>query len=183
MVDTLRQWIVNIICDHQPLLALALGQRAKFEGWLKFELAQFAVRQGAVDVQIEPSLPGGQGTARSDLSFKFGGSRYCIELKTPTTNSRMPGVKERTRPITRNIDAIVEDCLKHPEAHVQGIVAFAMFPVRPNDENWIEYFDRIVNELGLDLRAKACATRVTVDLPMRNQADIIVATIPISIQL
>jgi len=31
--------IVNILSDNKQLMRIAIRQRAKFEGWLKFELA------------------------------------------------------------------------------------------------------------------------------------------------
>lgn len=34
-----RQWIVEVIKEHPMVSAIAVRQRAKFEGWLKLELA------------------------------------------------------------------------------------------------------------------------------------------------
>ncbi len=48
-----RQWIVAILQNHLPLVALAVCQRAKFEGWLKFELAQRAEAAGCIPVRVE----------------------------------------------------------------------------------------------------------------------------------
>ena len=65
-----RSWIVDVLEQHRPLLAVALRQRAKFEGWLKFELALYAEQHGATNVEVEtPSDTG----ARADLSFTYGG--------------------------------------------------------------------------------------------------------------
>lgn len=179
MEDAIREWISQILQRRQSLLSMALAQRAKFEGWLKFELAEYAASQGAEDVQFEAPLPGIPTAFRSDLAFAFGGTRYYIELKTPNTNWRMPGILNRGRPITKNVDSIIEDCIKLSEADVHGIVAFVMFPVKPKDDRWVMYFERIANELGLGLAVRECTTRVGIRLPMDRQADIIVATISI----
>lgn len=74
--------------QHRPLLAIAIRQRAKFEGWLKFELALFAEQHGATSVEVE--APSGSGS-RSDLTFLYDGKRYDVELKTANTNWRMNG--------------------------------------------------------------------------------------------
>src|SRR5687768_15519008 len=95
MHETLRQWIFEVLKNHHGVMSIAMRQRAKFEGWLKFELAAHAEMSGATNVVVEASLPDG---GRSDLSFDVNGVRYDVELKTPNTNWRMPGVAETTRP-------------------------------------------------------------------------------------
>jgi len=47
MHTTCRKWIVEILEKNLSLVALAVRQRAKFEGWLKFEFARLAVEKGA----------------------------------------------------------------------------------------------------------------------------------------
>ena len=59
MHDTIREWIVEVLECHQHLLAIALRQRAKFEGWLKFELAMVAEKHGAQSVEVETASNGG----------------------------------------------------------------------------------------------------------------------------
>ena len=53
MDKTLRQWIVQVIQQHELILRIAIRQRAKFEGWLKFELAAIAEINGASVVEVE----------------------------------------------------------------------------------------------------------------------------------
>ena len=95
MDKRLRSWIVDVLEQHRSLLAVAVRQRAKFEGWLKFELAVSAEKQGAESVEVETASDAG---SRSDLSFLYGGQRYDVELKTCNTNWRMKGVFESDPP-------------------------------------------------------------------------------------
>jgi hypothetical protein len=66
-----------------------------------------------------------------------------IELKTPNTNYGMSGVENRTRPITKNINSILEDIHKLKVNNVAGIIAFVLFPVRSGDDQWKVYLERI----------------------------------------
>src|SRR5690606_11877694 len=66
MHDEVAHWITEIVTARCQLLAVALCQRAKFEGWLKFELAAMALSQGA-RVEFEPKLPAG---GRADLAIE-----------------------------------------------------------------------------------------------------------------
>ena len=91
------------------LLAFAGGQRAKFEGWLKFELAACAAGHGATGVSLEAPY---SDSCRCDLAFHFEGRRVMMELKTANTNWRIDGVESSTRPITENIAGVVRDGMK-----------------------------------------------------------------------
>jgi hypothetical protein len=173
-IDALvRSWIVEILRSHVPLVAVAVRQRAKFEGWLKFELAAYAALKGASDVTVETSLGNEAGT-RSDVTFLFQGSRYDIELKTCNTNWRMEGIRNLTRPITKNVSGIVIDAKKLQQCPGDGIVAFCMFPVAGKDDRWTEYLDRIGRELGIELSVTRHCTRVSVALSAGCDADVIV---------
>ncbi len=173
----IRGWIVDVLEQHRSLLAVAVRQRAKFEGWLKFELAQYAEQQGASAVEVETVSESG---ARSDLSFIYDGQRYDVELKTPNTNWRMNGVLARTRPITKNIASIVIDGKKLLRCPGQGIVAFCLFPIASGDGKWIRYLNRIGLELGVDLSESQHTSRVTVPLADGCAADIVIATFAVS---
>src|SRR5437879_4033446 len=113
-MDTIvRQWIVNILEQHQALVAIAVRQRAKFEGWLKFELAAYVAEHGASDIKVESGYSASEAAlGRADVSFTYDGLRYDLELKTPNTNYRLPGVENKTRPITKNIAEIVANSTK-----------------------------------------------------------------------
>jgi hypothetical protein len=172
-----RRWIVDVLEQHRPLLAVAVRQRAKFEGWLKFELALYAEQHGATNVEVETPSESG---SRSDLSFTFGGCRYDVELKTCNTNYRMAGVLECTRPITKNIASVVVDGNKLRLCPGTGIVAFCMFPIAKGDSRWTEYLNRIGSELGVNLSERDHTSRVTVPLRGVDQADVVVATFAIA---
>lgn len=173
MEKRLRNWIVDVLNQHRPLLAVAVRQRAKFEGWLKFELALYAEQHGASDVEVE--APSGQG-ARSDLSFVYDGNHYDVELKTSNTNWRMNGVLARTRPITKNIKGVIIDGGKLRQCPGEGIVAFCLFPVEAGDGRWMDYLNRIGSELGISLVESEHTSRVTVPLGNGHLADIVVTT-------
>jgi hypothetical protein len=173
MDKRLRSWIGAVLEQHRPLLGIAVRQRAKFEGWLKFELALHAEHQGAADVQVEAASDAG---ARSDLSFVYDGQRYDVELKTCNTNYRMKGVLACTRPITKNIAAVVIDGKKLQRCPGEGIVAFCLFPVEAGDSRWMDYLRRIGSGLGVNLSEQESTTRVTLPLKDGHHADIVVAT-------
>lgn len=166
-----RGWIAQALDERPELTCLAVGQRAKFEGWLKFELACKAIHAGATDVVLEAPLP--KGTTRADLGFTLGETRHVVELKTPNANWRMPGVVNKGRPVTMNIEAIIIDGRKMLEAGA-GIVAFTLFPVPVGDTRWREYLHRIGDALDLTLSEERQCERVRVSLGAGHQAEIIV---------
>jgi hypothetical protein len=78
---SVRGWIVDILKRNESVLAVALRQRAKFEGWPKFEIAAHASNAGATDVQVETASPNDPSSSRgrSDLRFVFDRVRYDLE--------------------------------------------------------------------------------------------------------
>jgi hypothetical protein len=176
MHEQVRRWIVDILKSHHPLLAIAFRQRAKFEGWLKFELAAYAEENGALSVCVEAS-PEEQAVAsrcRSDLSFRLDDVRYDIELKTPNSNWCLPGVGISTRPITKNIAEIVVDARKLSAWTDHGLVAFVLFPIPRGDVRWHEYLERISMSLETPLSAAEHTTQVPVRLAESQYADAVV---------
>ena len=160
----LRDWIREVFDQHKALLPLAVRQRAKFDGWLKFDLASIAEQHGARQVEVEVPYP--DGTKRADIGFEFDSTAYCVELKTPNTNWRMPAVPvNKHRPITRNIAGIVSDAKKLAECSRQGIVAFALFPVSRGDRKWVRYLQRIAEKTGVSLSEEKNCFRWPIDLP------------------
>lgn len=171
---TCRQWIVDVLEDHLRLVALAMRQRAKLEGWLKFELAERIEREGFVPIQVEAAY----GQSRSDIAFHRGPDRYDVELKTPNTNYRVPGILNMHRPITNNIASIVVDARKLEAISGQGIVSFVLFPIAPGDGQWKVYLARISQELGVPLSEDEYCTRVVVPLGDGNSCEVIVSCFP-----
>lgn len=175
MDETIRQWIAEILSEHSQLLAIALRQRAKFEGWLKFELAARAEQYGATVVEVEStSNDSTSASTRSDIAFSFGGNRYDVELKTSNSNWRMLGVHNRTRPITKNIDAIILDAYKLYHCANHGIVAFVLFPIPSGDNRWHEYLARIATKLSIPLTEQNHCSRISLPLAGVQVADIII---------
>lgn len=169
----IRRWIVEVIRAHASLVAIAVRQRAKFEGWLKFELAAYAELQGASDVKVEAGSAE-SGRARCDLTFEHNGGRCDVELKTCNTNWRMEGVLNLTRPLTKNIAEIVADARKLTMCQGEGIVAFCVFPVPTEDRRWTQYLTRIGNQVGIRLSVESHTDRVSVSLGGGCEADVVV---------
>lgn len=166
----IRGWIVDIIRQRREIVGLAVAQRAKFEGWLKFELADAARLSGATNIRFEPTLSLG----RADLSFDLKGVACIVELKTPNTNYRMAGALNRTRPITKNIDSIIVDAQKLTRCG-GGVIAFILFPLRAGDDAWLTYLTRLGEGVGQTLSEEQHTTRETVALPS-GAADVAVVT-------
>jgi len=139
--------IETIIYDHFNLINIALRQKAKFEGWLKFELASALEKNGAESVSVEYNYEG----QRADISFVHNQDRYFIELKTSNTNWRIDGIEAKTRPITKNINSIIMDGFKLMLCDGIGLVVFLLFPIPKNDSRWRQYTDRISKDLGIRL--------------------------------
>ena len=53
MERTVRKGIIHIISNHTKLLRIPLRQKAKFEGWLKFELAHYLEDIGLKNIEVE----------------------------------------------------------------------------------------------------------------------------------
>lgn len=120
----------SLLC--REVLGPVLQQRAKFEGWLKIELA-YALQRHGLPVQLEEPIPGTRH--RADLAVESPeGELFYIMLKTVNTNFRFPGVDRRTRPITQNISAVIDDVEKLISAASgqAGLVVFSVFPVAAN---------------------------------------------------
>ncbi len=123
MEQQLNDILVNILTSRQDLVFIAIKQRAKFEGWLKFELAN-ELRKLYSDTCVEKCMSGKLVDVFSNNS--------CIELKTPNTSYRHDGCENRTRPITSNIDSIINDINALKKIGVDGYIAFVMFPIDNN---------------------------------------------------
>jgi hypothetical protein len=69
MHKNLKVIIAEVLKAHPVALAIALRQRAKFEGWLKLELAAEAERNGYKSVELETPLPTNRGESRPWFSM------------------------------------------------------------------------------------------------------------------
>jgi hypothetical protein len=154
LVNQMRLKLRQILISRQDITFLACQQRVKFEGWLKFELAGALNR----DPNIEDILLEGGYTAggRADVVFTYYGITWFVEMKTSNTNWRAEGIQNRTRPIKKNIDEIIQDikilqefCYPH-----NGLSVFVLFPLALRiwkDENArvTYHLQRIESECGL----------------------------------
>ncbi len=110
-------------------------RRAKFEGWLKVELIDILVQQG---FNALPEIE------RIDVSFDTVG----IELKTVNTNIRYPKVINATRPITKNINSVIEDIENlRTKNFIDKFVVFIAFPITHDNKNWQIHLQRITINL------------------------------------
>ena len=103
MEDIIANAILQTIQSNQQLLALPCAQKAKFENWLKFELA-YRLKVLVPDTVVEYKIPNGN----KFIDIKSGNS--YIELKTTNTNVAIPLLSpQATKPITQNINDIISD--------------------------------------------------------------------------
>ncbi len=170
MEKVILNGIVNIINENKELLGIPLRQKAKFEGWLKFELAFYLEKIGLESVEVES--PVGEKRERTDITFICNGKPYSIELKTSNTNWRIEGVNPMGRPITKNIKSIIHDVNKLKTDN--GIVAFVLFPIPVGDSRWESYLRRITESTGVALDKERNCRIVTINIDEKNSCDMIV---------
>ena len=176
MDKLLRQWITQIIQQNEQLIRIAVRQRAKFEGWLKFELAAIVEANGAIAVEVETSSQESDNKQRADISFFYNDASYDVELKTPNTNWRTEGVIVAHRPVTKNVDEIIQDGKKLKRSSSNGLVAFVMFPIPPADNQWEKYISRIASELQLPVTPQANCSRVSIAVDSKHKVELIVGS-------
>lgn len=112
-------------------LAVFAKERAKFEGWLKVELCD-SLSKYFVDVAPEKN--------RIDVTF----DKWAIELKTVNTNIRYVNVKNKTRPITKNTQGMVENIKKLKSTnYANKAILFVVFPITHDNNDWQIQFQRI----------------------------------------
>lgn len=176
--EVIRTWIVDLLRSRPDVTALVARSRAKFEGWLKIELAAWIRANGGKRVTLEAGYTG--NSCRADIRFAYSDHSVQLELKTPNTNYRMPGARDKARPITKNVASIVEDARKLRACG--GYVAFALFPIPCGDHRWREYLHRIGDQLEVELSEKRHCRRVTVQLKKDCSCEIVVCCFPVGLQ-
>lgn len=145
MEKKLNNLIVSILKDNAELVFIAIKQRAKFEGWLKFQLAHKLLEEDE-KVEVERPYPT-NGMLHADIYAK----NAFIELKTPNTNYRYEQCISCNRPITKNITSIIEDInkLRSIEEN-EKYIAFVIFPI-DQKQKYLEYIQRVEKEGGVEL--------------------------------
>ena len=141
MVNELNGLIQDILKSNVDLLSIAVKQRAKFEGWLKFELAR-ALKKKYANTRVEYCI----GEEKKVFVDIFSNDSF-IELKTPNTNYRIADCDEKTRPITKNVSSIIDDITKLKALNKKGYIAFVMFPL-DEDEKYRTHVDKIKDNLS-----------------------------------
>jgi hypothetical protein len=172
MHNNLKMMVSAVLEAHPDVLAIALRQRAKFEGWLKLELAAAVEKNGYTAVELETPLPTNRGE-RADLGFHHSGEKYVVELKTPNSNWRFQGIENRTRPITKNIKSIIDDVEKLQKVK-NSMVLFTLFPIEPGDVRWREYVARISKETGIQITEAEHCKLVSIPVSPAHTASILV---------
>jgi len=145
MYKSVFEEIVSILKDSSwngPILAIHIPQRAKFERYLQAVLS-FRLKKKYKDTEIEYPL--------GDKHVDIYANKTYIELKTPNTSYRFDGIVEKTRPITKNIQSIIDDINKLREHNVkEGVIAFVMFPIDPCKNDYSQHLNKITSVLGND---------------------------------
>ena len=153
MESTILQLLCEILKRNASLLTIAITQRAKFEGWLKFELAH-ELKKKYIDTRVEEPVSGFHIDIHSNQSL--------IELKTPNTSYRMKGCVNRTCTITDNINSIIDDINKLstivPGVYNNGYIAFVLFPV--DKVKYVNHVNKVIS--ALPAGAKTVSDHLTI---------------------
>lgn len=117
--------------ENNSGVSIFAKERAKFEGWLKVELCESLSKYTPA---ITPEKD------RIDITF----DDWAIELKTVNTNYRYENVKNKTRPITMNIQEVIDDIenLKTSD-YAKKAILFIVFPVTHIHKNWKIHLQKI----------------------------------------
>ncbi len=117
--------------ENNQGLSIFAKERAKFEGWLKVELCD-NLSKYFKDVAPERN--------RVDVTFE----NWAIELKTVNTNIRYKNVKNKTRPITKNTQGVINDIKKLKSIdYTNKAILFVVFPIIHCNKNWQVQLQRI----------------------------------------
>lgn len=98
--------MVSILNDstwNEPILTIHVPQRAKFERYLQAVLS-LRLKKRFGDTEIEYPLAGKHADIYANETY--------IELKTPNTSYRFSDIVNKTRPITKNVQSIIDDINK-----------------------------------------------------------------------
>jgi hypothetical protein len=169
--QTVATWIIQVLEAHPAVMGKAMLQRAKFEGWLKFELAALAETCGATEVAVET---GYNDRSRADLSFSYHGITCLLELKTANTSRHVSGIENKKRPLSKNLKSIVDDVTKLQGCDGVGLVAFVLFPIPRDDVRWQDYLEWIFSETGIALSPQEHCRRVPISLGKAQTCEAVV---------
>jgi hypothetical protein len=139
LVDITADELVNRMESSRSLGVFA-KHRAKFEGWLKVELVDILIRQGHDAVPEHD---------RIDVCFGGEYEGIAIELKAVNTNYRDGIAENKVRPITKNIQGVLDDIEKHWKNNFpHKFVIFVAFPLDVTHAKWKSHLKIIEEQLG-----------------------------------
>jgi len=143
VVEKIVKDIVKKIKGHRGISRFIIN-RSKFEGWLKVEIIESAIKENCSKVIPEKKL--------IDVTFEYENKTYAIELKTINTNYSYQNVQKKTRPITKNIEGILKDIsdLKQKDYDFKYVV-FIVFPLDLDKSriNWEKHLTKIKDKTKL----------------------------------
>ena len=152
IIELMQQAMPELL--KRSVLDIPLKQRAKFEGWLKVELGA-ALRMRGLQVRLEHHYHDPSGKAyHADLALTAGKTveEHLVMLKTVNTSFRFDTIEQHTRPITKNINGVIEDIdklMSLPDTAI-GYVLFVVFPVSSDRysrrEQLKQHLDRIASQ-------------------------------------
>jgi len=121
--------------ENSQGLTIFARERAKFEGWLKVELCD-SLSKYYKDVVPERN--------RIDVTF----NNWAIELKTVNTNYRYKNVEIKIRPITKNIQGVIDDIENLKSSNYDNkAILFIVFPAAHDNEDWQYHLNKISSSL------------------------------------
>lgn len=122
--------------ENSQGLTIFARERAKFEGWLKVEVCD-SLSKYFIDVVPERNTP---ERKKIDISFQ----NWAIQLKTVNTNYRYKNVEIKSRPITMNIQGVIDDIENLKSLNYDNsAVLFVVFPVTHDNETWQDHYQKI----------------------------------------
>lgn len=140
--DNLSKCLFERLPEHiqnESSLSIFAEQRAKFEGWLKVATCSSLTEGGFEGVIPEKH--------RIDVMF----DGWAIELKTLNTNYRYSNAINKHRPITKNVQGVVDDIeALRASTKLEGInkaVLFVVFPVEHDKIEWQNHLAKIRESL------------------------------------
>ena len=121
--------------------------RSKFEGWLKVEICDILLSFEKVEeVKVEYEKNG----KKIDIYFKYNKCEYYIELKTINTSYKCNYVERKNKPITKNLESVINDINKLK--NLSNSNRYIFFIVFPLPEKKVNNFEN--NEKFKDIKKK-----------------------------
>lgn len=170
MDTVINNAIIDILENRKEFLKVVVRQKSKFEGWLKFELAHYLEKLGMESVEVESRME--YRRDRYDISFFHQENFYRVELKTPNTNWHIQGIKKTGKPITKNIQSIIDDARKLNSN--QGIIAFVLFPIPCKDLRWKHYIQRIGQESQIFIDTEKHCRLLEIKIDNTNSCELLI---------